>query len=269
MMPTNRIDKGNYEEFFLLYVDNELPAADRAAVEAFVAAHPDLQEELELLLDTRLIPEEQLFHNPEVLLKPEPATRRNSYILLRWLAPAAAAVWLLFMGISRFSGSEEEPVIEPSVTVSRQEPVTKTSEPRITDNIAERPFPVTRTTEKRPVPVSATSVPEPALPIAKTEIGTPMPEPLETTEKAADRAVPVSEPIETQQNLSALTSVKNNYASEALFHPGPDAEETEEEGRVKKGFRGLVRKATRVYQKVIEPEGDKPLIRLSKADIEL
>jgi hypothetical protein len=48
------ITRANYEEYFLLYTDNELSAADRAAVEAFALLHPDLQEELDLLQDTKL-----------------------------------------------------------------------------------------------------------------------------------------------------------------------------------------------------------------------
>ena len=44
----------NYEEWFLLYVDEELTAEEKEAVEAFAAQHPQLQEELELLCSTRL-----------------------------------------------------------------------------------------------------------------------------------------------------------------------------------------------------------------------
>jgi len=48
------LSRDNYEEAFLLYVDDELTPAQKAAVEAFAALHPDLQEELDILLSTKL-----------------------------------------------------------------------------------------------------------------------------------------------------------------------------------------------------------------------
>ena len=66
------ITRDNYEEFFLLYADNELPAADRHAVERFVADHPDLREEWETLQHCKLSPDTRLsFPDLNSLLKPE------------------------------------------------------------------------------------------------------------------------------------------------------------------------------------------------------
>jgi hypothetical protein len=48
------ISRENYEEYFLLYIDNELSADERKAVDAFVLLHPDLREELDLLAGTKL-----------------------------------------------------------------------------------------------------------------------------------------------------------------------------------------------------------------------
>ncbi|MBL0133036.1 MAG: hypothetical protein IPP79_02990 [Chitinophagaceae bacterium] len=53
------ITRHNYEEFFLLYVDNELNVSDRKAVEEFVEMNPDLKEELMMLKDTVLPSEKE------------------------------------------------------------------------------------------------------------------------------------------------------------------------------------------------------------------
>ena len=62
------ITRTNYEEYFLLYIDNELSGEDRKAVEAFAMLHPDLGEELELLQGTTLEAFDLSFDNKESLL---------------------------------------------------------------------------------------------------------------------------------------------------------------------------------------------------------
>lgn len=63
------IHRGNYEEFFLLYVDNELSAEAKKAVDEFVSMNPDLKVELEILLDTKLETEAISFDQKESLFK--------------------------------------------------------------------------------------------------------------------------------------------------------------------------------------------------------
>ena len=77
------INRHNYEEYFLLYVDNELTAAERVLVEAFIKENPDVRAELELLQQTTLQIDAKLddaFKNK--LLKQESVTEEQLMLLL-------------------------------------------------------------------------------------------------------------------------------------------------------------------------------------------
>lgn len=66
------INRNNYETFFLLYVDGEMSPQEMLEVDAFCQKHPDLADELQLLMDTRLNPEAEIaFANKAALLKLE------------------------------------------------------------------------------------------------------------------------------------------------------------------------------------------------------
>ena len=54
------INRYNYEEFFLLYIDNELDAEQRKVVEQFVQENADLSVELNMLMQTRSLPEHEI-----------------------------------------------------------------------------------------------------------------------------------------------------------------------------------------------------------------
>ena len=75
------ITRNNYEEFFILYLDNELCSDDRREVESFVRENPDLKNEFDLLLQTRMTPDHDLmFDGKQQLLKtasPAPISETN------------------------------------------------------------------------------------------------------------------------------------------------------------------------------------------------
>ncbi len=82
------ITRNNYEEYFILYMDNELTQEERGMVEAFVQLHPDLKEELDLLLQYKFTPETEIvFSGKEELLKGQETsfinlTNYEEYLLL-------------------------------------------------------------------------------------------------------------------------------------------------------------------------------------------
>jgi hypothetical protein len=73
-----KVDRHNYEEYFLLYVDNELTIEQKKQVELFIGVNPDLEEELIMLQQSRLIPDRIVFEKKHLLMKEE----NNSFINL-------------------------------------------------------------------------------------------------------------------------------------------------------------------------------------------
>jgi hypothetical protein len=64
------INRNNYEEYFILYNDNELNSEQMRRVEEFVAANPDLKEEFELLKELKLDPSDEIRFDKSSLYKP-------------------------------------------------------------------------------------------------------------------------------------------------------------------------------------------------------
>jgi hypothetical protein len=84
------IDRHNYEEYFLLYIDNELSVDQKKQVDLFVQENPDLEEELVMLKQSRLIPDDSIvFDRKHSLMKEEDGQHSNSFINLnnyeQWL----------------------------------------------------------------------------------------------------------------------------------------------------------------------------------------
>ena len=66
-----KINRHNYETFFLLYTDNELTQPERLEVEQFVQENPDLQDEFLSFKRLVLPPEDIHFDQKEGLFKNE------------------------------------------------------------------------------------------------------------------------------------------------------------------------------------------------------
>lgn len=76
------INRHNYETFFLLYVDKELSAADRKAVDMFVQQNPDLQIELTLLQDTVITADDIVLDKKDWLYMEEGVSAMEESLLL-------------------------------------------------------------------------------------------------------------------------------------------------------------------------------------------
>ena len=64
------IDRDNYEAYFVMYVDDELNAMERKAVEQFIEQNPDLEEEMIMLQQSVLKADDHIvFEQKELLFK--------------------------------------------------------------------------------------------------------------------------------------------------------------------------------------------------------
>lgn len=77
------INRHNYEEFFLLYIDNELSVSDKKLVDDFVSNNPDLVEEFDNLKSVILFDDAVEFNEKFSLYKKEvPITAEEEKMLL-------------------------------------------------------------------------------------------------------------------------------------------------------------------------------------------
>jgi hypothetical protein len=89
------INRNNYEEYFLLYIDRELGPDGQLMVEDFVRLHPDLEKEFDLLKQTAALPPVVIFEGKETLYKKE----KNRRIVPQfWMRIAATLIILLTGG---------------------------------------------------------------------------------------------------------------------------------------------------------------------------
>ena len=80
------LNQNNYENYLLLYIDNELTASERAAVELFLASNPKQADELKVLQGVKINPENieytdktSLYRFEEMNATLDPAFKKSLY----------------------------------------------------------------------------------------------------------------------------------------------------------------------------------------------
>jgi hypothetical protein len=98
------IHRENIQEWLLMYADNELSAEEKKAVESYLQANPDLQHELQALLELRFIPE--IIQNKKLL--------QALYVPLTYLSDKDIAELLDYADGE--TGAETKSLIEQKIT---------------------------------------------------------------------------------------------------------------------------------------------------------
>jgi hypothetical protein len=273
------ITQTNYEEWLLLYIDNELNAGQRNAVEKFMADKPAIQEELVQLKRSKLEPEQIVFAGKGSLYRKEEKVRP---LPVRWWRIAAAAVLLLGVGITtavvvnkktpgagdivkgnsvKTKTNSENPVITP---VKKEN--TPVNEIAVTDKVKQGLAPIVIQDSKNTVVKNNTTVvkdklpanilspvkkEEPVLVDNNNKPSNNLPQPLNNsninkTNSNNDAVVSNTPSKEITNPKESLTPVTN--VSTASYNNNNDADQLEEGGKNKKN-RGFLRKLTRTFEK--------------------
>jgi len=262
------VDMNNYPEFLISYIDNELDDAEKSAVLNFVAAHPQVAKELELLQKTKIQPDHDIVFPDKSVLYRTPEKVR--IVSMRWFRIAAAAVLLLISGyvLLRLSGPVS-PTEDPGMAVLNNQPVTST--PADTK---------TATTPQNAIPSTSDNIPETQIAAAglqdkkKNTVKTPvrsvnnvqqeqqLPEKNISPEAVAvESQLPERTDVAFEQNrvrpeytfqtedeerksrfFSDNNVTEKTTPTYAIYNP---VEESDDNG----GFRELFRKATRLFER--------------------
>ena len=129
------INLTNYEEFFLMYADNELSADEKFAVEKFASQHAKLRKELSYILKCRISPEKDIvFEGKETLLRYE-SKRRVVYFSRFNIAVAASLILIAGFLLFKFVYNQKTTPVETAkhITPSNKTPdAEKKSLPTVT-----------------------------------------------------------------------------------------------------------------------------------------
>lgn len=113
----------NYEERFVDYMEGQLDAAEMKEVEAFVALHPELEEDFKLFCSSKLAPDTTIvFAQKDKLMKQKTTVMP---LFIRVAAIAASVALLIGIGI-HFMKPGQEVVLEKTPLIAGLTPIKST-----------------------------------------------------------------------------------------------------------------------------------------------
>jgi hypothetical protein len=264
------ITLSNYEEWLVLYTDNELTAVQEKMVDEFIALHPFAETELKQFGATKLETETIVFPDKQSLYR---KTEKVRVIWFNWKRVAAAVIFLLAAGLTTAillnKNSEPTGIVEIKPDDNKKEisnPVvlTKENNNSVSENLQERKekevFINTKPDREK------TSQPDRQISPAKKDelvINTPdkksndLTEPLDIKNNDADAAsLKKSNIFDSNETLNKLPKETASVTSRIVYpsnneRPTVDLEnpETTELANNKGGLRGFLRKVTRTIEK--------------------
>jgi hypothetical protein len=122
----NALNEINYEEFFVLYHDNELSDKEKNDVENFVAQHPELKTEFELIGKAKLTAENEVVYPDKTeLYRKEKSGKVISISFWRYAVAAVLVGFGLWISVPYFTNQNETRSQTAQVnTVKKAEPTT-------------------------------------------------------------------------------------------------------------------------------------------------
>jgi hypothetical protein len=274
----------NYEEWLLLYLDNELTTTQRAAVENFAVSHPAVKEELEILQKTKLQPEAAIvFPFKETLYRREETAR---VVTIRWWRIAAAAAVLFAVSLAGYYIFNKKPA--ETIQLAQGGPKTEVQQPRTSGKDDDGPIIITnsksvvadpvkeqknlppqaipknavagnqKTRGNSPVPVKENELPVIAKEDDKNRNNLPQPAYNPNMSKPIEQSDAIAHNGFTQKSLTTLKENNQDFpvtsgTPQTFIHTGSKSIKEDDPAVVqsdkKTKFRGLLRKITRTFEK--------------------